>query len=423
MSSRPLRILYLAPCSPYEQSYGLQQRTLHISRALEKLGEVDVTVVGFADRFNSIGSSKDEDQRKVSFVELVEAPRRDLKSRFDLWLNPRVANPHGQVVGPAARARLLEKLGQYDLVWAHHLRTVNVFGQWRWPRTVLDIDDLPSNFQRSRFRSATGFKERIQAQMQSVAWRRRERLLGERFQVLTVCSDDDKKHLPRNILAHVIPNGFDRPKSEPLRCLSGAPRVGFIGPLGYAPNLLGIEWFARECWPQIKRRFPEARLRLVGKGSEGPAKPSGPDIDGLGWINDTAPEIATWNLMVVPLQVGGGTRLKIAEGFSRKCPIVSTALGAYGYGMSSGRELLLADNAQDFAAACMDLISVPAKGIALAEGAWRQFLAKWTWDNIEPRIIAAANDCLGTGGKRSADRAACCECGNERKVSAEKFTT
>ncbi len=400
MSRRPLRILYLAPCRPDEQAYGLQQRTLHISRALEQLGKVDVTVVGFGDRFRALNPEQNREGRPTGFVELLEAPRRDWKARLEYWFNPRLANPHGQVVDSGERSRLLERLDEYDLVWVHHLRTANVFELWRWRRSVLDIDDLPGNFQRTAFLSGDSLKERCKAGLQMLAWRRRERFLGERFNVLAVCSEDDKKYLPGDAPAHVIPNGFDRPDKEPTRNLSGAPKIGFIGPLGYEPNSLAIQWFATECWPQIKLKFPDARLRLVGNGSDGAMKPGGPDIDGLGWIADTTQEMASWNLMVVPLHVGGGTRLKIAEGISRKCPIVSTTLGAYGYGMANGRELLLADDAQSFSAACIELISHPQKGIGLAEQAWRQFLDKWTWDIIEPRIIAAAEDCLGRSGRR-----------------------
>src|SRR5581483_1947199 len=299
----------------------LQQRTLHVSRALEQLGEVAVTVVGFGDRTAQPPAKRGDESRKNDFVELLEAPRRNLKERVRYWLDPRVANPHGQVIDSLARARLLERLQGFDLVWVHHLRTANVFQQWRWPRSVLDIDDLPSNFQRTAYLSGSSLKERCKAGLQMLAWRRRERFLGERFSVLTVCSEDDTKYLPVNAPVHVIPNGFEPPGEEPARNLADPPRIGFIGPLGYPPNLLGIQWFVKNCWPQIKRDIPQARLRLIGKDSDSGLMPKDRDIDGLGWIASTAQEIATWSLMIVPLHMGGGTRLKIAEGFSRKCPI------------------------------------------------------------------------------------------------------
>jgi glycosyltransferase involved in cell wall biosynthesis len=118
------------------------------------------------------------------------------------------------------------------------------------------------------------------------------------------------------------------------------------------------------------------------------------DIDALGFVADPVEEIATWSMMVVPVRIGAGTRVKIAQAFSRKCPVISTSNGAYGYEVESGRELLLADRPQDFADACVSLIREPAKGAALAECAWQRFLREWTWEAINPRIWAAAEDCL-----------------------------
>ena len=97
---------------------------------------------------------------------------------------------------------------------------------------------------------------------------------------------------------------------------------------------------------------------------------------------------------LVPLHVGGGQRVKIPEGFSRKCPLVSTSLGAFGYEVANGRELLLADDPREFAAACISLIRDPRSAAQMAERAYRTFLERWTWDTIAPRVWAAAEDCL-----------------------------
>jgi len=209
-----------------------------------------------------------------------------------------------------------------------------------------------------------------------------------------VCSDADRKHLGFENMTHVIPNGFTLPPEEPLRREAKPARIGFIGTFEYPPNCASIQWFAKECWPRIKQQVPDARLRLVGKGSDGPLKPEGADIDGLGWVKDAAAEMATWSVMAVPVQMGTGTRVKIAEGFSRKCPIVSTLLGAYGYEASNGRELLLADSSEDFANACVKVIRQPEEAAEMAERAWQCFRKKWTWDCIRPRILATAEDCL-----------------------------
>ena len=212
--------------------------------------------------------------------------------------------------------------------------------------------------------------------------------------MLGVCSESDRQYLSLKAPVHVIPNGFECPVGEPVRRPAPTGRIGFIGLFDHLPNLDGIQWFVRECWPQIKRQAPDARLRLVGKLSAGSLNLPGPDIDTLGWVSDPAGEIGTWSAMIVPLRFGAGTRLKIAEAFSRKCPVVSTRLGAYGYEVQAGRELLLADRPEAFAAACLSLIREPSRGTDLAGHAWQHFVKQLTWQSITPRIHAAAEDCL-----------------------------
>jgi glycosyltransferase involved in cell wall biosynthesis len=286
-----------------------------------------------------------------------------------------------------------EALPGFDLVWFFKLRTANMFQAWRWPRSVVDIDDVPSTYERASGKTGP-LRQRLRAMQQTLVWRRRERLLGDRFNVLGVCSESDRQYLSLKSPVHVIPNGFECPAGEPNRRPAQTGRIGFIGLFDHIPNLDGIQWFARECWPRIKRQAPDARLRLVGKLSSGPLNLQGSDVDTLGWVADPGEEMATWSAMIVPLRFGAGTRLKIADAFSRKCPVVSTRLGAYGYEVQDGQELLLADRPEDFASACLSLIREPSQGVDLAGRAWQHFIKKLTWKSITPRIHAAAEDCL-----------------------------
>jgi glycosyltransferase involved in cell wall biosynthesis len=272
-----------------------------------------------------------------------------------------------------------------------------MFPRWAWSRSVADIDDVPSTYERAARDTEPDWHKRLLTSVRIASWRRREQLLGERFTVLATCSENDQRYLRSlGVTApiHVIPNGFERPTEPPTRCLAIPPRLGFIGIFDYEPNLDGIRWFARECWPLVKRDVPDARLRLVGRLSDGPLKPSGPDIDALGWVDDADGEMSTWSAMIVPIRLGAGTRGKIAHAFSQKCPVVSTTLGAYGYDAVNGREMFLADSPADFAAACVRTIRAPSEAAAVAERAWQDFLERWAWDAIRPRVWAAAEECL-----------------------------
>ena len=119
-----------------------------------------------------------------------------------------------------------------------------------------------------------------------------------------------------------------------------------------------------------------------------------PGVEVLGWVEDAAAEIATWSLMVIPIRSGAGTRIKIADTFSRQCPAVSTRLGAYGYEVQDGQQLRLADTPEDFIRACLEVLQDPDGARSMAERAWQEFLEKWTWEAIEPKVWEAVRACL-----------------------------
>lgn len=391
---RRSRILFVSSCWPRDLAFGGQLRALHIGRALKQIGDVTLAVVS-SERATTEVINRTADEFTVELpVRVNLRHNKGLVRRFQWAFNPRYLNVHGCAADVSDRDRLLKRLVDFDLIWVLNSRTPNILNLWRWPNSVLDLDDIPSTFQRSVWHNGAGFKEKWKAGVQMQLLRRRERLWKERFNVLSVCSEADRQYLGGGKQIHIIPNGFEQPASEPARCPADPPRIGFIGLYSYAPNREGVNWFLRECWPQVKRQCPNARLRLVGKDTNGSLMPAAPDLDALGYLEHPATEIATWSAMIVPVLHGAGTRVKIAEAFSRKCPVVSTSLGAYGYDVQSGRELLLADNGDEFANACVALIRNPTRASQMTEHAFAAFLQKWTWDAIAPRVGAAAEHAL-----------------------------
>jgi glycosyltransferase involved in cell wall biosynthesis len=395
--SRTPRILYLTPHWPYRAAGASEARALNIARALQRFAHLEVVVVD-GEGGGEQWALRPEHELEVAYSVPVHLyPNDTLRKKLRGALNPRVNYPHGCGVDEAAMQRVLRSAEEFDVLWFCKLRTPNMFPRWAWPRSVADIDDVPSTFEQSALQTESAGRQRLMGLVRYLSWRRRDRQLNDRFSVLGVCSENDKRYLQAlgvKTPLHVIPNGFERPAAAPVRRLVTPPRIGFIGIFDYSPNVGAVQWFVRECWPRIKQAEPSARLRLVGRFSDGPLKPVGPDIDGLGWMEDVTEEIATWSAMIVPIQVGAGTRGKIAHAFSLKCPVVSTSLGAYGYDVEDGCEMQLADTADGFADGCLRAIGQPEAAAAMAERAWQRFLEEWTWDAIRPRIWAAAADCL-----------------------------
>jgi len=323
----------------------------------------------------------------------MSTPKFSIAEKFRHEFDPRFLNTNGFQASAADRAWLQSTMTEYDLIWIYGLTVANGFGLWRWPNAVLDIDDIPSSFYRSELAHAKSLGQKLRSRRQVFLWSRHERTLPERFDALCVCSEPDKKIMGGAEKIFVLPNCFNLPDKETTRQPATPPRLGFIGTFGYAPNRDGIRWFVKNIWPLVLKKFPAARLRLAGSKSESENFSGAINIDALGFVEDTVAEMATWSLSIVPVLVGGGTRIKIVEAFSRKCPVVSTSLGAYGYEVADGRELLLADTAPDFAAKCLRLLTNPIEGEFLAENGWRKYNENWTWDlqaGQITRIVARA---------------------------------
>lgn len=387
----PPKILYVCSCWPYDRSYGGQLRALHVGRALKAVGEVSLALVG-ADKVGDASMEKTAKEWPI-FGEWSLRPSaiRGAEALIRTFVDSDYVNIHGHVMDPKSEAEFVSlAYGKFDLIWFYNVRTANYFRRACWSRSVLDIGDFPSHYRASSSgKLSNGAGTYLRAKVWSSALRMHERRLSNRFDVLAVCSHPDKEQLGGDPAIHVIPNGFERPDTTPSRSPSDPPRIGFIGLLDYEPNRDGVRWFLEHCWPALHAEMPGLIFRLAGKGAEDVLDTPTAGVEVLGWVDDAAAEIATWSLMVIPIRSGAGTRIKISDTFSRQCPAVSTSLGAYGYDLTDGRQLRLADTPESFTAACLDLLRNPDEARAMALRAWEEFLERWTWDAIAPSVWSA----------------------------------
>lgn len=157
----------------------------------------------------------------------------------------------------------------------------------------------------------------------------------------------------------VVPTGVD------VEYFSGptpVPRVAdlvFVGSMDWLPNVDGVAWFAREMLPRIRSRRPDCTVAIVGRSPDrtvaGLAS-SDPRILVTGTVDDVRPYLWGSTVAIVPLRIGGGTRLKIYEAMAAGVPVVSTTVGAEGLEVSSPRNIRLADTPDAFASACAELL-------------------------------------------------------------------
>jgi glycosyltransferase involved in cell wall biosynthesis len=160
--------------------------------------------------------------------------------------------------------------------------------------------------------------------------------------------------------------------------------------MDYRPNVDAVLWFANDIFPLIQRERPEAQFVIVGQKPTEAVKQLG-ERNGIvvtGAVDDIRPHLAEAAVYVAPLRMGGGTRFKLLEAMALKRPIVSTRVGAEGFEVQDGRELLLADRPDDFAKAVLTLLGDPAKQGGLINAAYA-FVKGYDWGEIIPAMEAA----------------------------------
>lgn len=189
----------------------------------------------------------------------------------------------------------------------------------------------------------------------------------------------------------VIPNGVNVSAYDPHT--PPAPGMGdgalvFTGKMDFRPNVDAVLWFAEEVLPRIRQQSPHVHLWVVGQCPHPRLAPlqTHPAVTLTGYVEDVRPYIAGATVYVAPLRIGGGTRLKLLEAMAMEKAVVATRLGAEGYEMRDGEELLLADDAKTFAGAVLSLLSDPERRSALGRAARRFVEDRYDWQVLAPRI-------------------------------------
>lgn len=230
-------------------------------------------------------------------------------------------------------------------------------------------------------------------------WRRMrvfERQECRRFDHVIAVSDVDRDAFRREYgVADVtaVPTGVDTDYFRPSGAVPAARHnIAFTGSMDWMPNEDGIGWFVRDILPLVRRSIPDATLSIVGRNPSPGVKAlasSAPGIEVTGTVPDIRPYLERAATIIVPLRVGGGTRLKIFEAMGMERPIVSTTIGAEGLPVEDGRDIRIADDAASFAAAVVALLQDPAEGARLGAAAARQVREQFGWQRVTEQFAAA----------------------------------
>jgi glycosyltransferase involved in cell wall biosynthesis len=201
------------------------------------------------------------------------------------------------------------------------------------------------------------------------ALRRFERKVVSDFDACVFVAEADRDAVMRaakevSVPTFVVPNGVtvgDGANGETAPIDPERPLITFIGSLDYPPNTDAACWLGREILPLMRAAIPGVRVRVIGRRPPVAVQALAelPGVEVIGDVVDVEPYLAEAGIVAIPLRAGGGTKLKTLEAMAAAKPVVSTSVGVEGLNVTAGRDVLVADGAESFAATLIDLCHNP----------------------------------------------------------------
>ena len=200
----------------------------------------------------------------------------------------------------------------------------------------------------------TNWLKKLAFKIEAGKMARYERGALRRFHHIIAVSDHDREQMKLMVEASritVVPTGVDLDRYRgALDTSSTQGLVLFLGSMDWEANIDAVEYFCRDVWPQVLAKVPGARFRIVGRNPHARVqKLASTSVEVTGTVPSVVEHLRDARVFVVPLRIGGGTRLKIYEAMAMGKAVVSTSVGAEGLDVNHGRNILLADDAATFA--------------------------------------------------------------------------
>jgi glycosyltransferase involved in cell wall biosynthesis len=212
--------------------------------------------------------------------------------------------------------------------------------------------------------------------------------------VLAVSEADAAKLRGRRADPRVVPNGVDTAAIAYREPSPGSARtLLFMGPLDYRPNADATRWLVSSVLPAVRRRLPDARLRLVGRGSE---RISAEGVDALGYVPDASVELRRADALLVPMRMGSGIRFKVLEAMASGVPVVSTRLGLAGINAEPGKHALVGSTAGELADATVQILEDRSLARSVAQAARALVEQQYAWKRITPIYLRYLREAVRT---------------------------
>lgn len=402
-----MRIAFVAARPPYPLDSGGRIRTFHLLQSVSQVHDVTLVTTAEGDRDRDALAALGEAVGKIT-IRAVAVGRRAAPLR-------RVARGIRALSGPLPytwvtycdprfRNHIKWVLGerQYDLVHCDHIHVAQAVAGLDTPPRLLHAHNIESViFRRLAEHESSLWRRPL------IAWQARKTMRAEAeahryFDRSVVVSDVDRVELERispGRAISVVPNGVDPAWLEPVGGVELAPTMVFAGAMDWVPNIDGVGFFVREVLPRIRQQIPDAALWVVGR-TPPPSLARSWTAAGVrvtGTVLDVRPFVARARLVVVPLRIGGGTRLKILEAWAMRKAVLSSTVGAEGLPVVDGENIALADTPEAMAASAVSLLRNPNQAARLGAAGRQVVEDQFTWPRVAGRLLDAYEETVASG--------------------------
>jgi sugar transferase (PEP-CTERM/EpsH1 system associated) len=383
-----MRILWLKSDLLLPLDKGGRLRTWHLMRHLARRHEI--TYLSFAE---GVADGMDQVARRLETVPRTDPPKGTLRFYADAALH--LLDPLPYAVAKYRSRRFARRLRQlleqdaYDLVVCDFLfPAVNLPAALPCP-AVIFTHNVEAEIWRRHAETRRGLA-RLPYRVQHRRMLRYERRALARFDGVLAVSDADRATFARLYPGavrqemHVVSTGVDTGFFSPAQTPSGGRGLVFTGSMDWLPNEDAVTYFCREILPRIRTDEPDATFTVVGRAPTPAVRRLAAEhgITVTGRVDDVRPYVRDAAVYVVPLRIGGGTRLKIFEAMALGKAVVSTTVGAEGLPVENGEHLLLADEPHLFARAVVRLIRDADRRRALEAAARTLVVDRYDWSAV-----------------------------------------
>jgi glycosyltransferase involved in cell wall biosynthesis len=383
-----MKILWVNPNFLHPTTKGGQIRTLEILKRLHRRHEIHYAA--FADPAQPEGPRR-AGEYSSSHTVFTHQPPAKTSPRFALQLGAGLFSSLplavSRWVSPEMTAfvRAQMRSGAFDRAVCDFLAPAPHFDDLG--RTVLFQHNVETMIWRRHAETAQGTLRRAYFRLQADRMFAFEKQVCRAAGSIIAVSTADRDMM-RNLFGaervQDTPTGVD---CEYFASQTAPPAADFVfvGSMDWMPNIDGMGWFVQEVLPLIRKQRPDASVAIAGRQPAESIRALAA-ADPLLHVTGTVPDIRPWlwgsGVSIVPLRVGGGTRLKIYEAMAAGVPVVSTSIGAEGLDYTHGENLLLADSPAAFAEACLRALTDKPLARKLAGNARQMVAERFSWDRV-----------------------------------------